>query len=308
VYPGQSSATINVYRTPTFSGTMVPFNIKVDGTELKKIMPDERVVLPIQPGDHRIQITLWSKQGSQTLHFHARDGEEIRFECHGAMVSLLHPITLQRVSSYDAPAIPGQARQPGGFAAGSPDFSGSPASPPARYQPPWASGPQSGAQDPQVRPTADPRVVEVVETGQFEEPLGEEVRLIDNRNSGTGVTRSVKASREWSRTLTVGSEQTRTLGAEVSGGVSWLKAKGNIESELQRTYSLENNSRHLFEEEITISVPERTSVRLVLRWKRIWQRGVVRLDQGDGTVTEVPYQVVVNVTFDQSQEDVGVGL
>jgi hypothetical protein len=152
-------------------------------------------------------------------------------------------------------------------------------------------------------PMPDPRIIEVVETEQVEELLGEEVRVINNLESSSGATRSVKASREWTRTLTIGTEHTRTLGAEVGGGVSWLKVKGNIESELQRNYSMESTSRHLFEEEITIIVPARTNLRLSLRWKRIWQHGVVRLANYDGSVTEVPYRFVVNMTFDQSQQD-----
>ena len=121
----------------------------------------------------------------------------------------------------------------------------------------------------QAQSQGEPVVVEVREAGQYEEPLGEEVRTIDNRRSPTGVTRSVKASREWTRTLNVGGEQHATFGAEVTGGVSWLRAKGNIERELQRNYSLESGTRHVYEEEITITVPERTAVRIELRWKRI---------------------------------------
>jgi hypothetical protein len=36
-------------------------------------------------------------------------------------------------------------------------------------------------------------------------------------------------------------------------------------------------------------------------WKRIVQEGYVRLDQGDGRILEVPFQVAVGVTFDQKQ-------
>lgn len=133
-----------------------------------------------------------------------------------------------------------------------------------------------------------------------EEPLGEEIRTFDNRRSATGITRSVKAGREWTRTLTVGDDRRTTYGAEVSGGASWLRAKGNIERELQRNYSMESGTRHTFEEEISITVPERTAVRIQLRWKRIWQRGVVVLRNPDGTTSQVPYQIVVNITFDQT--------
>jgi hypothetical protein len=312
VYPGEPSATISVFRKPAYSGGAVPYSIKVDGVECAKIMPNDQIRLAISAGQHRIQMTMWSMQGSEALYFQAQPGEEIAFSCQGTMRNLLHPINLERVPYPQGPSRGGQPadRRPAQAPPNS-QYPGTWTAPaggpgPGQYQYPQPQHQQR--QPPPHYRAPEPQIVGVQETGQFEEPLGEEVRVIDNQHSGTGVTRSVKASREWSRTLTLGNEHTRTLGAEVSGGVSWLKAKGNIESELQRTYSMETNSRHLFEEEITISVPERTSVRLVLRWKRIWQRGVVRMDLGDGSITEVPYQVVVNVTFDQSQEDVDTSL
>lgn len=319
MYPGQSNTTISVYRKPAMSAAALAFTIKVDGVELQKIMSNDHVILPITPGRHRIQLVMWSRQGSETLHFDVQPGEQVAFQCSGNMTGLLHPITLIRVA-------PGAGQSRSGTSAGSERSDAAPVAP-ARYQPPWSQAAQQGAQQsvqpgvqqvadmpqaagrpseyryPQAAGPSEPRILEVVESGQFEEPLGEEIRVIDNRNSGTGVTRSVKASREWTRTLTLGTEHNRTIGGEISGGAKWLQAKGSIESELQRTYSMETSSRHLFEEEITITVPERTSVRLILRWKRIWQRGVVRMDFGDGATTDVPYQVVVNVTFDQSQED-----
>lgn len=158
-----------------------------------------------------------------------------------------------------------------------------------------------GQQQP-AGPVPLPEIIEYVETSETEEPLGQEVRIIDNRQSNTGVTRSVKASREWTTNLTVGTEKTRTLGAEV-GFEKWLSVKGKIESELQRNYSMETGGKHLFEESLTITAPPRTTIRLVLHWKRVWQNGVVRLSHHDGTITEVPYKFVVNVTFDQSQQD-----
>ncbi|MFD3998374.1 hypothetical protein [Streptomyces sp. NPDC058583] len=139
---------------------------------------------------------------------------------------------------------------------------------------------------------------------RIEELLGEDVRLIDNRASPAPVTRSLKASREWTRTLTLGEDRSETLGGNVSANLLWLSAKGSIEAELQRTLSLAIGSTHLFEEEIGVTVPERTAVRIVLGWKRIWQCGEARVLLPDRSVHIVPYQVVVSVTFDQKIQDV----
>jgi hypothetical protein len=107
--------------------------------------------------------------------------------------------------------------------------------------------------------------------------------------------------------VTFGTDQTRTFGGELGGGPAWLKVKGTIEQQLHRAYSADEHSTRVFAEEITIEVPKLTSVRVSLRWKRIWQRGVVRVTPSDGGMAyDVPYQVVVNVTFDQTQQDAGL--
>ncbi|MET8754723.1 hypothetical protein ABZW32_32205 [Streptomyces sp. NPDC004667] len=152
--------------------------------------------------------------------------------------------------------------------------------------------------------TRDARVLEVTHMSRIEERLGDEVRLIDNRSSSAPVTRRLTASREWTRTLTLGENHGETMRADVGANLLWIAAKGSIETELQRTLSLTIGSTHLFEEEIGVTVPERTAVRIVLSWKRIWQCGQARVLIPDGTVHIVPYQVVVSVTFDQSIQDI----
>ncbi|MFC5888125.1 hypothetical protein [Kitasatospora aburaviensis] len=151
---------------------------------------------------------------------------------------------------------------------------------------------------------SDARVLEVTQLTRTEEWLGEDVRLIDNRASPAPVTRSLKASREWTRTLTLGENHRQAFGGHVGANLLWLSARGSIEAELQRTLSLAIGSTHLFEEEIGVTVPERTAVRIVLGWKRIWQCGEARVLLPDRSVHIVPYRVVVSVTFDQKIQDV----
>jgi hypothetical protein len=267
--PRYLSATVRVYRSPAVSAKLVPFSIKIDGAEQMKIASGQTVEIEVAPGRHRIKMSMWSGQGSKAVTFDIDAGQVLGFRCQGSM-NVLYPIELV-ADGYVGSQGP-DTRQA--------DWQRQPPAPPQR-----------------------PDRVEVIEHDQYEEPLGEEARVIDNSNSITGVTRRVTASREWSRTVTIGGEQNRTVGGELGGGVSWLSAKATIEQELHRTYSTEAQAKQVFAEEITITVPERTSVKLVLRWKRIWQRGVVRVTRPDETFYDVPYQVVVNVTFDQSQQD-----
>ncbi|WP_160311183.1 hypothetical protein [Streptacidiphilus anmyonensis] len=160
------------------------------------------------------------------------------------------------------------------------------------------------APPPSVSGAGDARVLGVTETKRIEEWLGEDVRLIDNSASPAPVTRSLKASREWTRTLTLGASHSQTVSGEVNANLLWLSAKGSIEAELQRTLTHSIGSTHLFEEEISVTVPERAAVRIVLGWKRIWQCGEARVLLPEGSVHIVPYRVVVSVTFDQKIQDV----
>ncbi|HEV2635427.1 MAG TPA: hypothetical protein VGX23_09800 [Actinocrinis sp.] len=321
MYPSDSTSKITVTRKQALAGALVAYTVKINKVaHNEKLMVNGWVEISLPPGRYDLQITS-GMQGSKPLTFVIQPGQQIDFTCEGAMLGVMHPITLYR---NDAPPPPTASQKLGRFfnpapgqqqqiqQQGQPQFQpapqapGQPAGPaPAgMWQMPGAaqSGPQPGHRPQPAGPVPEPRIIGYVETDQVEEPLGQEVRVIDNRQSNTGVTRSVKASREWTRNLTVGTEQTRTLGAEI-GVEKWLSVKGKIESELQRNYSMETSTKHLFEESLTISAPPRTTIRLVLHWKRIWQNGVVRLSHYDGTVTEVPYKFVVNITFDQSQQD-----
>ncbi|MFE3875223.1 hypothetical protein ACFXPX_12595 [Kitasatospora sp. NPDC059146] len=146
------------------------------------------------------------------------------------------------------------------------------------------------------------RVLEVYQTSRFEEALGQDVRIIDNHSGPAPVTRTFKASREWTRTLSVAEQGRRAATGEAGVNLLWLSTKTGIEQELQRNLSLAIGATHLFEEEITVTVPERTAVQVVLAWKRIWQQGHARIVLPDGSNHDVPYQVVVSVTFDQRIE------
>jgi hypothetical protein len=317
--PGIGDCFVRVYRTPAYWGATVPFLVRIDGMQMEKVKQNDTVKIRVPAGDHRIQVGLWgSMQNSETLFFQIRSGEEIGFTCKGTATvrNLLHPIMLERDGAGPSRLADSVPTQLAGRIAFPPQPS--PGVPQPPFQPPAefpgnaqfpaqgqfaAPGQSAGRQGPGFAPGTPPRVLEVRETGQFEEPLGEEARLIDNRNSPTEMTRRVTASREWSRTMSVGEDRTRSYGGEVGADWKVFALKGTAEAEVKRNYSVESGTKHVFEEEFTISVPEHTALRVILRWKRIWQRGVVRLQFFDGAVSEVPFQVVVNVTFDQTVQN-----
>ncbi len=152
-------------------------------------------------------------------------------------------------------------------------------------------------------PPVPVRILGVTDTTRVGEPLGEDVREMNNRDSPAPVTRSFKVSHTWTQTLTLGENHRWTRHNDGSVNLPWISAKASIEAELQRTLSVAIGSTHQFEEEVSVPVPEHTAVRIVLTWKRIWQRGNAHVLFPDGSVHIVPYQVVVSETFDQKIQD-----
>ncbi|MFE3193915.1 hypothetical protein ACFXHA_33275 [Nocardia sp. NPDC059240] len=146
----------------------------------------------------------------------------------------------------------------------------------------------------------DLQILEVIEAQRTEEPMGDETRTIDNRTGAANVVRVVRASREWSHTITFGTDRSRRTNNEFGFGPQWASVKHTIETALRDTYSNSSDFRESHSEEITVNVPAGSCIQLVLHWKRILQRGTVRVQRGR-RVVEVPFQTVVGVTFDQVQ-------
>lgn len=48
-----------------------------------------------------------------------------------------------------------------------------------------------------------------------------------------------------------------------------------------------------------------THVRLVVRWKRMWEEGTATLGERAGALAEVPYAITVALGFDKQTLDVG---
>lgn len=147
-------------------------------------------------------------------------------------------------------------------------------------------------------------VLDVVEVDRIEEPLGDEIRTIDNSASDITVTRVLRATKDWMQSYSVDAEQTKVTGQGLEIGSKEIGSfKASAEDTLRRKYSLSNEVRQTFSEEIGLTVPARTKIRLTIQWKRIWQRGYVRIQHEPDRIIEVPFQMAVGLTFDQSQVD-----
>jgi hypothetical protein len=145
----------------------------------------------------------------------------------------------------------------------------------------------------------------IVETQRVEELLGEEVREIDNSQSAVEIQRKIRVSREWSQLYSIERESTAKIGGELSVEGAWIvDFKATAEGAIRKRYELSTEDKKSYSEELTIEVPPRTKVQVVLKWKQIWQCGIVLVRNGsDGTESQIPFRVCLGPTFDQRQVD-----
>ncbi len=143
----------------------------------------------------------------------------------------------------------------------------------------------------------------LIETRRSEEPIGEEERRIDNSQSTISLSRRFSLSKEWSKTYVVEAEKVEKRGGvrlEVSG-VGSLHV--DSEKAIRTFYSVSEEEKHVYTEDVTLEIPPRTKLRVVFRWKRIWQHGIIRILDQAGRESSVPFQIVVGLSFDQTQLD-----
>lgn len=142
-------------------------------------------------------------------------------------------------------------------------------------------------------------VLDITETHRSEEQIGTEKRRIDNTAGTTRLTRTIRLTREWSRTvsLELNASHGSSIGTQL--GPNWLELRASVEQTLSRNYSVSEGRREEFAEEIGVEVEPGAAIAIVLVWKRLWQHGLVRVLSG-GHQVEVPFRVAVGITFDQS--------
>jgi TM2 domain-containing membrane protein YozV len=152
-------------------------------------------------------------------------------------------------------------------------------------------------------------ISKVLTTDRAEEFIGEEYRLIDNSGSSGNLKRTITVSKEWSQSYTVGYEnaQSSTMTAGIGdikmGKLFNASIKTVTENIVKSNYSLSAEKKQEYREDITIEVPGYKKTRVSFRWKHILQHGIVSLSDHYGEEIHVPFQVVIGITFDQTQVD-----
>lgn len=155
------------------------------------------------------------------------------------------------------------------------------------------------------RTTDDSPVWEVstiIKRGRSEQPIGVEERLIDNSGSSSRLIRDIKVSREWSYSYHVEHEQSTTkIEKSIMQVRDGVTRERSLEEVLCDRYGYSYSTKHVFEESVQVEVQPNKCMKVLLRWKNILEAGTIVLQNQHGQTREMPFWIVVGITFDQAQ-------
>lgn len=157
----------------------------------------------------------------------------------------------------------------------------------------------------EAAPSSDFWVTRIEEAERYSEPLGDEVRIIDNSRSKSSTERKITVSRQWSQSLSLDVERTTEIGGTVGGKIANLiDLSASAKHTIKRAYSISEEQVKTYSDEVTIRVNAETKSEVTFRWRQVWQRGVVVGTSRDGLTSRTPFAVKLHPTFDQAQEDI----
>ena len=158
-----------------------------------------------------------------------------------------------------------------------------------------------------VEGTGRVEVIDFIETGREEEPIGQDTpRRCDNRKSKSETKFTIRASRTWRRQYTIQTERIRTEGATAAVGLNKVvtaKLQLTLQRVIHESFSETSESTRMFEQAFEVTVPPGVLQIVILDWKKIWQVGYVKL-LVDGALVEVPFRVLVDIDYNQIHETV----
>ncbi len=144
----------------------------------------------------------------------------------------------------------------------------------------------------------------IEEAERFSEPLGDEVRVIDNSRSSSGTERKITVSRQWSQTVSLEMEKATELGGSLNLTTPLsLGFSASAKQSIKRKYAVSEEVTRTYSEEVTIKVLKGTLTTVTFGWRQIWQRGIVVGRNAEGLEVRAPFEVKLHPTFDQTQED-----
>jgi hypothetical protein len=163
----------------------------------------------------------------------------------------------------------------------------------------------------------------VVETGRYEVPVATEIRAIDNSRGISPLVRTFRMSREWTKSFTLGSEQSITATGTAALGLKLAELRMQAERRIVQQYSAVGQEQRTFEDSVTITVAPRTRSEITFVWKEIRQRGYVEQVAKTAAknaqacqarkgadwrrpqvqLSRLPFELVLGLTYDPRQVD-----
>ena len=136
------------------------------------------------------------------------------------------------------------------------------------------------------------------------ETVGEDTYLVDNSRGRQPLTRKIAFTLEWQRSVKVDAERTRESGPAGKLSVPGIELTRTFEQSVKAHYEAANATTHTQSEEVTVTADPGTVTSVTVTRRHKWEHGTMRVPDGRGRTLEVPYSVIVGMTFDVAQEDV----
>ena len=148
------------------------------------------------------------------------------------------------------------------------------------------------------------RITRIRERNRTEEPIGEEVRIFDQSRTTASAVETIGLSRTAEWAFTIDTSRARVLGGNAGPNVTGLASlQGKMENSLLVRYSPSWKQSITREQSTAITVPAGKKIRVTVRWKRIWQEGMIVLRHPSGPTSDVPFRVTVMLAFDKETVD-----
>ena len=142
------------------------------------------------------------------------------------------------------------------------------------------------------------------ETKRTFEAAGEETRWVDNSRGRSQLTRTITFTVECEQTVKLDVERASERGLEGKLSAPGIELTKAAEQSVKTHYDAAYGTKRTQTEEVTVTTDRGTVTSVTLRRRHEWQHGTMHMPDGRGGTLEVPYRVIVGVTFDVSQEDV----
>ena len=152
------------------------------------------------------------------------------------------------------------------------------------------------------------KLVTISETYREEDIIYKEERIVDNSRSKSKITRKFTFSNEITTTYSILFEKSNFNGVDLNIGINLPQSElasitATSQETLKELYSISKNSKQSREEEIIVEVEPLTKKTLIIIWKQVLQNGYIKIIDENNSELNIPFKVVVGLTFDQSSID-----